>query len=177
MQLAGLNEYDLAERTGLTVSLISAVLARSTDSYIDGLGAWRHVGSADDPARDHAAEQWLGMFLEAAYDACQEAHSYLDAVADLEADLRSRAGSVRRGSSADRLLSLLPARPIFSVGSAAAAIERSTVATGQAVNQLTESGILILRSVGKQRYRIFEAPDVTRLITRLDRELSIRGDP
>ena len=152
---------------------ISAVLARSTDSYIDGLTAWRHVGSADDPARDHAAEQWLGMFLEAAHDACQEAHRYLDAVADLEADLRSRAGSVRRESSADRLLRVLPARPIFSVDSAAAAIQRSTVATGQAVNQLTEAGIVTVRSVGKQRYRIFEAPDITRLITRLDRELSI----
>ncbi|MDE0376457.1 MAG: Fic family protein [bacterium] len=156
---------------------ISAVLARSTDSYIDGLSAWRHVGTADDPARDHAAEQWLGMFLEAVHDACQEAHRYLDAVADLEADLRSRAGSIRRGSSADRLLSLLPARPIFAVDSAAAAIQRSTVATGQAVNQLTESGVLVVRSVGKQRYRIFEAPDVTRLITRLDRELSIQGAP
>ncbi|MYB45884.1 MAG: Fic family protein [Acidimicrobiia bacterium] len=154
---------------------ISAVLARSTDSYIDGLSAWRHTGSADDPARDHAVEQWLGMFLEAAYDACYEAHSYLDAVADLEAELRSRVGAVRRGSSADRLLSLLAARPIFSVDSAAKAIERSTVATGHAVNQLTELGILTVRSIGKQRYRIFEAPDVTRLITRLDRELSIQG--
>ena len=36
----------------------------------------------------------------------------LDAVADLEADLGVRAGSVRRGSSADRPLSLLLARPI-----------------------------------------------------------------
>ena len=34
----------------------------------------------------------------------------------------------------------LPARPIFSADSAAAAIERSTMATGQAVNQFTESG-------------------------------------
>ena len=40
-------------------------------------------------------------------------------------------------------------------------IRRSTVATGLAVNQLTESGVLKVRSVGKQRYRVFEAPDVT----------------
>ena len=99
-------------------------------------------------------------------------------MAGLEADLRSRAGPVRRGSSADRLLGVLAARPIFSVDSAAAAaIQRSTVATGQAVNRLTESGVLVVRSVGKQRYRVFEAPDVTRLITRLDRELSIQGAP
>ena len=160
------------EAAPVFVPPVSAALARSRDSYIDGLGAWRHVGAADDPSRDHAAEQWLGTFLEATHDACHEAHRYLDAVAGLEADLRGRAGPVRRGSSADLLLGLLPACPIFSIDSAAAAIRRSTVATGQAVNQLTNSGILTVRTVGKQRYRIFEAPDVTRLITRLDRELS-----
>ena len=172
--------HAILRRRGLApvfVPPISAVLARSRDSYFEGLGAWRHVGSADDPARDHVAEQWLGVFLEATHDSCQEAHVYLDAVADLEADLRSRAGSVRRGSSADLLLGLLPACPIFSVASAAAAIRRSTVATGQAVNHLTEAGILNLRSVGKQRYRVFEAPDVTRLITRLDREFSMQSAP
>ncbi len=142
---------------------------RDVQNWI-GAGAYSPLGAS------HAAEQWLGMFVEAANDACREAHNYLDAVADLEADPRSRAGPVRRGSSADRLLSLLAARPILSVDSAAA-IERSTVATGQAVNQLTESGILTLRSLGKKWYRIFEAPDVTRLITRLDRELSIQGAP
>ncbi|MCY4369498.1 MAG: hypothetical protein OXF41_08770 [bacterium] len=156
---------------------ISAVLARSRDSYIDGLAAWRHDGPADDPARNHAADQWLHTFLEATYDACQEAHVYLDTVSALEADLRARAGPVRRGSSADRLLSLLPACPIFSIDTAAAAIQRSTVATGQAVNNLTEARILTVRNVGKQRYRIFEAPEVTHLITHLDRELSLRGTP
>ena len=156
---------------------VSAVLARSRDSYFDGLTAWRHVGAADDPGRDHAAEQWLGVFLEAAHDACHEAHSYLDAVSSLEADLRARAGRVRRASSADLLLSLLPACPIFTVDSAAMAIRRSTVATGLAINQLTEAGVLTVRSVGKQRYRVFEAPDVTRLITRLDRDLSVQSPP
>lgn len=160
------------EATPVFVPPISTVLARSRDSYIDGLGAWRHVGAPDDPSRDHAAEQWLGTFLEATHDACQEAHRYLDTVSELEADLRARAGPVRRGSSADLLLGLLPACPIFSIDSAATAIQRSTVATGHAVTQLTDSGILTLRTVGKQRYRIFEAPDATRLITRLDRELS-----
>ena len=156
---------------------ISTVLDRSRESYINGLKAWQHVGSDNDPARDRAAEQWLRIFLEASYEACQEAHRYLDTVSELEADLRARAGPVRRGSSADRLLGLLPAYPIFSINSAAAAIQRSTVATGQAVDQLTEARILTVRSVGKQRYRIFEAPDVTHLITHLDRELSLRSTP
>ena len=90
---------------------ISAVLARSRDAYFDGLAVWRHVGAAADPARDHAAEQWLGVFLEATHDACYEAQGYLHAVSSLEADLRARVGPVRRGSSADLLLGVLPACP------------------------------------------------------------------
>ena len=154
---------------------ISAVLARSRDAYFEGLRAWRHVGSADDPARDRSAEEWLGLFSEATQDACHEAHNYLQAVSSLEADLRSRAGPVRKGSAADLLLGGLAAWPIFTVRSAGMMIRRSTVATGQAVNQLTESGVLKVRTVGKERYRVFETPDVIGLITRLDRDLSLQS--
>lgn len=104
---------------------VSAVLARSRDSYFDGLSAWRHVGPGDDPARDRGAEEWLGLFLEAIQDACGEAHAYLHAVSSLETDLRARAGPVRRGSSTDLLLGVLAACPIFTVNSAAEMIQRS----------------------------------------------------
>lgn len=156
---------------------ISTVLARSRHTYFDGLAAWRHFGPADDRARDRSAEDWLGMFLDATLYACHEAHNYLQAVSSLDAGLRARAGPVRRGSSADLLLEALPACPVFTVVSAAAMIGRSTVATGQAVNHLTETGVIEQRNVGRQRYRIFEAPDVIRLISRLDRELSLQGHP
>ncbi len=43
---------------------ISAVLARSPNMYFEGLTAWRHVGAADHPGRDLAAEEWLGVFAE-----------------------------------------------------------------------------------------------------------------
>lgn len=154
---------------------VSAVLARSRQVYFDGLSAWRHVGAADDPGRDRAAEEWLEVFAEATYSACQEAHRYLQAVKGLEADLRARAGGVRTGSSADLLLGMLAASPIFTVASAAAMIGRSAVATGSAVNKLVEAGVLKQRTVGKQRYRVFEAPDVIRLISDLDRELSLQS--
>ncbi len=156
---------------------ISAVLARSRQAYFDGLTTWRHVGAANNPERDRAAEQWLGMFAEATHSACQEAHSYLQAVSALETNLRDRAAPVRKGSSADLLLGILPACPIFTVPSAAAIIRRSDVATGSAVNQLTEKGVLKQRTVGKERYRVFEAPDVISLINQLDRELSLQSPP
>ena len=156
---------------------ISAALARSPNVYFDGLTAYRHEGAPTDPGRDQAAEQWLGVFLEATYDACHEAQRYLDAVSELETDLRARAAPIRRGSAADLLVGLLPARPVFTVTTAAATIGRSTVTTGQAINRLTQVGILTVRSVGKQRYRVFEAPDITRLIASLDTTLTTQNQP
>jgi hypothetical protein len=34
-----------------------------------------------------------------------------------------------------------------------------------------------VRRVGKERYRVFEAPHVTRLITRLDSDLAVQSPP
>jgi hypothetical protein len=60
----------------------------------------------------------------------------------------------------------------LTVGSAARLIDRSDVAAGSAVNRLTEAGILVQRNIGKQRYRIFEAPEVLELFTSLERALA-----
>ncbi|NOX23529.1 MAG: hypothetical protein GXP36_10620 [Actinobacteria bacterium] len=56
--------------------------------------------------------------------------------------------------------------------SAARLINRSDVATGAAVNRLVDAGILTQRNIGKQRYRIFEAPTVLELFTSLERSLA-----
>ena len=130
-------------------------------------------------AGDQAAEQWLGVFLEATYDACHEAQRYLDAVSALETDLRARAAPIACDQDQPLTCSwaCYPARPVFTVTTAAATIGRSTVTTGQAINRLTQVGILTVRSVGKQRYRVFEAPDITRLIASLDTALTTQNQP
>ena len=50
---------------------------------------------------------------------------------------------------------------------------RSTGRIPPRCSQLTESGVLVARSVGKQPYRIFEATDVTRLIPPGQRALEL----
>ncbi|MFV1988969.1 MAG: hypothetical protein ACC682_16990, partial [Gemmatimonadota bacterium] len=45
-------------------------------------------------------------------------------------------------------------------------------ATGAAINRLADAGILTQRNVGRQRYRIFEAPTVIELFTSLERSLA-----
>ena len=60
----------------------------------------------------------------------------------------------------------------MTVNSAARLIDRSDVSAGSAINRLADAGILTQRNIGKQRYRIFEAPEVLELFTSLERALA-----
>jgi Fic family protein len=148
------------------------VLATWVDDYISGLTAFRHLGPADSPQRSSAAEVWLRTFAGATLRACNDAQGYASRIDDLVEDWRRALGTVRRGSALDLLLGVLPGVPLLTVNSAARLIHRSDVAAGSAINRLAEAGILVQRNVGKQRYRIFEAPEVLELFTSLERSLA-----
>jgi len=65
----------------------------------------------------------------------------------------------------------LPAYPILDAGSAAALTGRSAVAARQALNNLTDSGVLEQVTVGK-RNRMWESVGLFSLIDEMERELS-----
>jgi hypothetical protein len=60
----------------------------------------------------------------------------------------------------------------MTVDSAARLVDRSDVAVGAAINRLADAEVLTQRNIGKQRYRIFEAPEVLELFTSLERALA-----
>ncbi len=151
---------------------VSLVLANWTDDYIGGLTAYRHTSPPDSPARSEAAHTWLRTFAAATRQACLHARHYAAAITDQHASWRERIGRTRRDSSLLLLLAALPGAPVISVKIAAALIGRSTVNTNAAINRLVEAGVLTQRNIGKQRYRIFEAPEVIDLITELETVLS-----
>ena len=151
---------------------ISLVLATWVDDYISGLTAFRHLHTADSPERSAAANVWLRSFAGATLRACMDAQAYAIDIDTLVDDWRSALGTVRKDSALDRLLGVLPGVPLLTVESAAGMIDRSNVATGSAVNRLVDVGILVQRNIGKQRYRIFEAPEVLELFTTLERALA-----
>ena len=162
-------------RRGLAPSFvppISLVLATSTDDYIAGLTAFRHLASADSTERSAAAQRWLRTFAAAAIRACNDAETYAERIDQLVEEWRANLRTVRKGSALDLLLNVLPGVPLVTVGSVARLIGRSDVAAGAAINRLVDAGILIQRNVGKQRYRIFEAPAVLELFTSLERALA-----
>ncbi len=165
----------ILRRRGLSptfVPPISLVLATWSDDYISGLTTFRHLGPAGSPERSLAAHTWLRTFAGAALRACIDAQTYAARLDGLASQWRSNLGTVRKGSALDLLVDVLPGIPLLSVESATGLIDRSDVAAGAAINRLVNAGILTQRNVGKQRYRIFEAPTVLELFASLERSLA-----
>jgi Fic family protein len=136
------------------------------------LTAFRHLYPPDSPERSTATHVWLRTFAGAALRACNDAQTYASRIDALVEHWRSALGAVRKGSALDLLLDVLPGVPLLTVHSASQLIERSDVAAGSAVNRLAEAGILVQRNIDRQRYRIFEAPEVLDLFTSLERALA-----
>ena len=165
----------ILRRRGLApkfVPPVSLVLATWSDGYISGLTAFRHLHTTDSPERSTAAHTWLRTFAAATLRACTDAQAYASRIDELVDKWRTRLDTVRKGSALDLLLEILPGVPVITVDSAAVLIKRSDVAAGSAINRLLDSGILTQRNVGKQRYRIFEAPAVLELFASLERALA-----
>lgn len=151
---------------------ISLVLATWSDDYITGLTAFRHLHPADSPERSLAAHTWLRTFAGATLRACRDAQAYASRIEELTDQWRSNLGTIRKGSALDLLIEVLPGVPLMTVESAARLISRSKVAASGAINRLLDAKILVQRNVGKQRYRIFEAPAGLELFTSLERTLA-----
>ena len=151
---------------------ISLVLATWSDDYIAGLTAFRHLGPPDDPARSTGAARWLRTFAMATRRACIDAEQYSNQITELTARWRQTLGRVRADSSTDRLLRVLPGLPILTVESASRLVERTRPRAAEAIDRLVEAGILEQRNAGRERYRVFEAKDVLKLFTSLERALA-----
>jgi Fic family protein len=165
----------ILRRRGLAprfVPPVSLVLATWADDYIAGLTAYRHLGAPDAPERATAAGTWLGTFASAVHRSCHDAESYAAEIDALDARWRAQLGRVRANSAVELLLGVLPGTPMLTVASAARQIGRSEMRTGEAVDRLRVAGVLRQRNVAKQRYRVFEAPEVIDLFTGLERALA-----
>ncbi len=165
----------ILRRRGLAPSFvppISLVLATSSSDYIKGLTAYRHVGPSNSPERSAATNEWLRTFATATRRSCRDAQTYVANIGSLDTKWRNQLGPVRTNSATALLLGILPGVPVITVESAARLIGRSEMRTGEAINRLEAAGVLRQRNLGRQRYRIFEVPDVIDLFVGLERALA-----
>jgi Fic family protein len=169
----------ILRRRGLALRVlppVSLVLATWSQDYIGGLTATRYRGPATSKQASEGINLWIGRFATACKRSVDDAASFEQQALAIEAEWRERLGRVRARSSADLLLRVLVGAPVVTVNSAAALIGRSFVHTNEAIQRLTDAGILRQVTVGR-RNRAFEAPEIIEAFTALERQLaSPEGD-
>ena len=155
---------------------VSLVLATWSQSYIDGLTAYRHVGPSTSRGSVEGLNTWVGRFAAACSGAVADASSFEERAAQLDEEWRGRLGKIRANSGTDLLLRSLPGAPVITIDRAAQLIGRTFKPAAQAIQRLIEADILRQITVGS-RNRAFEAPEVITAFTALERRLgSSTGD-
>ncbi len=161
-------------RRGLAIRAIppiSLVLATDATSYVNGLMATRYDGPPEGDAARKGLDLWVGRFAAAARRAVADADAFEERIVEIEKRWRERVGQVRRDSATDVLLKKLPAMPVVTVNQASELIQRSFVATNEAVSRLVEAGVLNPMRAGR-RNRAFEARDLVDAFNDFERMLA-----
>jgi Fic family protein len=141
------------------------VLATWSQDYVNALNATRGLDV------NAGLDDWIALFASATTRAVADAQEYERRVKRLQERWRKKLGPVRSDSAAARLVSALPGAPVLTVQSAAELIGRSVQAVNEAIPKLVAAGVLKQTTIGK-RNRGFEAPDLIRLFTELERQLA-----
>ena len=166
-----LRRRGLATRVAPPISLVLAAWAKD---YISGLTATRYIGDPGDAPAIKGLNQWVALFATACRRAVEDAVRFEDGVRSLQSSWRTKLGSIRKDSATDRLVRALPGAPIVTAATAADLIGRTFQATNEAISRLVDAGILRQFTVGR-RNRAFEAPELIRIFTDLERQLASPG--
>ncbi len=151
-------------RRGLSravVPPISLVLATRAKEYVGGLEEYRFAD----------VTVWLAFFAAATMSAARRARALAARVETLYEAWLSRLGSPRSDASSRRIASQLSAEPIITVARAAEVAAVSNTAADKAVRALQAAEIL--KPLNARKWgRLWEAPDIFRLLDDFERELA-----
>ncbi|MBB6476250.1 Fic family protein [Sphaerisporangium rubeum] len=176
--------HTVLARRGLTrgaVLPISLVLLTRSDTYVEGLTAYRYSGAATSPEGQTGVDGWLRVFLTAAATAAEQAEAFADELGELreEWDERHRAHRESRGlrpvpragSAVTRLLDLLLAAPVVTARTVQRLLSITHPAARQALEELAGAGILQPKQVERNTTG-YLALDVFDLLTLTERRLA-----
>lgn len=142
------------------VAPISVVFAGGRNRYIAGLTAYRHG----------EVSPWIEQFATAVARAAELTVRYIDEVAALEEQWRTRlrAGPSPRGDAAAwAVIDVLAANPIITAPVAVAATGRAKAAVHAAPGQLAAAGVLVPLAGGR-RNRAWEAAGLLGLVAAME---------
>ena len=169
----------ILRRRGLGLRIlppVSLVLAIWAQNYIDSLTQTRYVGAVDSAVAHSGLNRWIGFFASACGRAIEDASQFEERILELQSSWRERVGRIRRDSTVNLLISVLPSVPVLTATTASELVERSFPATSLAIDRLVATGILVQDSVGR-RNRAYEVPELIDAFTAFERRLgSPEGD-
>jgi Fic family protein len=156
------------------VTPISLILATFADDYVAALTSFRHEADANDAdgRRSQSLQDILWLFGNATQRACQDASAYSARADELSRSWQQRLGTVRSDSALAALLPHLTSSPIVNLESAMQLTGRAKAPINLALQRLIKAGILQVRDIQRQRYRIYEAAEALDLFTDLERVLA-----
>jgi Fic family protein len=138
---------------------ISLVLLTRSNEYVDGLTAYRYLGSAESVEAQLGVHQWVKTFLDAVEVAVQQAQRFVAELTELRTEWRERhvayrkQAGYRRQARADaaavRLLDVLPEVPVVTGRTVQRLLGVSHQAARGAVEELAEAGILQRKRVDR----------------------------
>jgi hypothetical protein len=164
----------ILRRRGLairTLPPISLILATSANDYLDGLRATVYDGPSDSPQAKAGLNLWTGRFAAATRRSIADTSEFEQRISAIEADWRTRLGSVRANSATDILLKRLVGAPVLTAQTASKLIGRSFEAANNAVAALVDAKILAPMS-NIQRNRVFEVPELITIFSDFERTLA-----
>ncbi len=174
----------ILKRRGLVtqyVPPISLLLATHAQMYVSMLGSYRYMGAGDSVKAQSGIQNWVEFFSQEALRATNDATDLVCQLNLLEASWRKRIGRIRKNSSIDQLLQILPSLPVITVETATSVLGRHVTNVNDAVNELVRVGVLKQTTIGR-RNRAFEVTELIKLITNFERALGsstgqTRNDP
>lgn len=159
----------ILRRRGLAprfVPPVSVVLAANSKAYVRGLTAYRKgVVSA-----------WCESFAYSCRQAATESERLAIRIAELKQSWRGQAGSPRKGSTADRVIEMLPSQPIVNVATAHAAVGGSAESVRLSLNDLEKAEVL--RQITSGRYaRAWAADGLFDILNEYEHRLATPTQP
>lgn len=160
---------------------VSLTFATFSKEYVNALSAFRYSGEVGGRDFLDAVTEWVTYFCQATLEACRQAESLKEQVAELRqlwADMvdKYRQGQglsrkLRTDSATARVLSELPGMPVLVPETIVSAHSVSRSAALAALDELTGAGVLSVKKMGPSK-TIHIANSVLELVTWAERQLA-----
>lgn len=160
---------------------ISLIFATFSQQYVAGLSAFRYAGDVGSMEAVDAVTEWIAYFCQVTLEACRQAESLKDGVAELRQIWADNVERYRKGqglsrklrsdSATARVLSELPGIPVLTAETIVSTQKVSRSAALAALEELTSAGVLTVKKMGPSRM-IYVAESVLELVTWTERKLA-----